>query len=489
MKRLFAILLTVALLLSTAVIGVSATTPTTNWAGQITDADKEWYGDGTATEFTISNAAELAYLATLVSEGTNAFAGKTITLDSNIDLTGYLWSPIGNNSEFFQGMFNGAGYTISGMTINNTTDGTNQQALFGVISGSTADFAVGVKNLKLTGCNVTDTANEKVALVVGQVYVASGNIPFVVENIYAEGTINANRSSGVRVGGIVGQILHKGTGGCVFRNIVCDVDITSTAVEKARVAGIAGNVNSQTTTTVEISDCLVIGTFKGTQVGVIGALFEGANEGNIVQNCVAISSTEKVAGSIKTNYTVKNCVLSKNVTDDIITKINAAYDNAWANMAALKTYEDATAVIQKAIKAYNTITLENGLFAVQTSAPASEAFNARFLAKVKSCEGKAVVGFTVTINGVSKDYNTTKVYESIIAENDLGLTDVVTVTNLNAAGFFAVSVKGLPANGTVTVTISTYSQETVGGDKTVIDNYTVTFTDGAFVSCVPVTQA
>ena len=48
--------------------------------------DAPWYASS-ETSFTISTAEELAQLAMLVNNG-NDFAGKTVTLGDNIDLTG-----------------------------------------------------------------------------------------------------------------------------------------------------------------------------------------------------------------------------------------------------------------------------------------------------------------------------------------------------------------------------------------------------------------
>ena len=57
-------------------------------------ADTSWYND-TSTEFTLKTAKELAGLASIVNEG-NQLSGKTIILDSDIDLSGRAWTPIGD---------------------------------------------------------------------------------------------------------------------------------------------------------------------------------------------------------------------------------------------------------------------------------------------------------------------------------------------------------------------------------------------------------
>ncbi len=544
MKRLFAILLTAALLLSTAVIGVSATTPEP-WDGT---TDITWYDAADPkTEYTLSTAKQFAGLAELSK--TVTFAGVTIKLGADIvlnDVSNFAnwgttapaneWQPISNvGGVFFQGMLDGQGHTISGMYSSSIT--TDKRGLIGVLSNTTENFVAGVKNLKLVNSYVKDSATDNVALIVGRLHSPNeGTHNFEFSNIYAKGSVSAGKSATMYVGGICGNITHKG-GTITFQNIISDVDVTCTMGDndKEGYAGgiVGGGLNTFTSnSTLEFKNCINVGdvNYTGTKKnpavgGMIGLAHSNAasNFTLNIDKCINLgnlTSPKKVGGIIcqftKADCTISNCYNGGTITGTskgVIVQtgtptdatncyspldggtyhktvsaadINAAFNNALTTAGALTDTTKAASAITNVIKAANAITLENGLFAVQTSTPASNAFNARFLAKVKSCEGKAAVGFTVTINGVSRDYNTPTVYESIIAENDLGLTDVVTVANLNAAGFFAVSVKGLPASGTVTVTISTYSQETVGGDKTVIDNYTVTFTDGAFVSCVPV---
>ena len=85
-------------------------------------ADTSWYDD-TSTEFTLKTAEELAGLASIVNEG-NQLSGKTIILDSDVDLSGRAWTPIGDaprvdySTEIaaFAGKFIGSGHTINGLS-------------------------------------------------------------------------------------------------------------------------------------------------------------------------------------------------------------------------------------------------------------------------------------------------------------------------------------------------------------------------------------
>ena len=100
----------------------------TLYYGTKDDFVSAWYGDGSATKYTIRSAEELANFAQLVNSE-NDFSGKTITLGKNIVLDGSDWTPIGTKDNPFKGTFNGRNgstyYTISGLNGD----------LFGVVNG------------------------------------------------------------------------------------------------------------------------------------------------------------------------------------------------------------------------------------------------------------------------------------------------------------------------------------------------------------------
>ncbi|MBR5791406.1 MAG: SipW-dependent-type signal peptide-containing protein, partial [Phascolarctobacterium sp.] len=121
------------------------------WQGGV---DYSWY-DEDATELTIGSAEQLAGFAALVN-GTaeslttfaanstpivDSFAGKTITLTSDIDLNGLAWTPIGNWDKAFEGNFDGNGHTIK--FTNTVYDGGNYMAAFRFEADAT------VKNLTI----------------------------------------------------------------------------------------------------------------------------------------------------------------------------------------------------------------------------------------------------------------------------------------------------------------------------------------------------
>ena len=132
-------------LATVAIIATMAAAQTSEiWNGEI---DTDWYDNSprNQTEFTITTAEELAGLAKLVKEGNN-FSGLTITLVANIMLndTTYLqdwennppknrWLVIGTSSNRFNGTFDGNGFIVGGVYIN---EGGYSSGLFAYISTS-----------------------------------------------------------------------------------------------------------------------------------------------------------------------------------------------------------------------------------------------------------------------------------------------------------------------------------------------------------------
>ena len=96
----------------------------------------------------ISSAEDLISFAALVNSGDD-FTGKTVSLNNDIDLSGYKWIPIGSPAHPFTGVFDGHGYTISGLSIEKV--GTENidlyVGLFGNILGAPNDEFAQVSDL------------------------------------------------------------------------------------------------------------------------------------------------------------------------------------------------------------------------------------------------------------------------------------------------------------------------------------------------------
>lgn len=118
-------------------------------------------------------------------------SGKYILMN-DIDLAGYDWTAVGTYDNPFVGEFNGNGYVISNLTINEPTK--SSQGLFGYCSSSLAAGDVIIENVGLENVNIVAQS------FVGGL-VARGSCD-KINNCYVEGTIKG----GNNVGGFCGEI-------------------------------------------------------------------------------------------------------------------------------------------------------------------------------------------------------------------------------------------------------------------------------------------
>ena len=163
----------------------------------------------------------------------NTFNGYTIKLSSDVDLTNVSWTPIGNSSKHFQGIFDGQNHVISNLTTTAPANADTEYAagLFGWVH-----YGGTVKNVKMTNVNVNSI--HYAGAVVGYIY-------GIVENCHVDGgTVTStvkNSDNGNSVGGIAGYVAEESlTSGSAVKD--CSVNgLTVTAYRD--VAGLVGTAN------------------------------------------------------------------------------------------------------------------------------------------------------------------------------------------------------------------------------------------------------
>lgn len=170
------------------------------WDGKI--AGKFAGGTGTESDpYQISNGAQLAYLAQQVNAGTN-YSGEYFKLTSDIRLNaddvptgGNEWTPIGKSDNSFNGIFDGAGHTISGLYVPDTT---GCPGLFGMGDDDTV-----IRDLIVVGTICAGESAKDAYVGVGGICAASYG---KVQNCGFYGTIKADDSvyDELPVGGIAG---------------------------------------------------------------------------------------------------------------------------------------------------------------------------------------------------------------------------------------------------------------------------------------------
>ena len=146
----------------------------------------KWY-DPNVNEFVLTTAGQLTYLAQLVNGGTD-FAGKTIRLGSDIEISKTWAAPIGTQFKSFKGTFDGEGHVVS------VKDSTTFGGLFGYNDGT-------IRNVIVTGIvDASSVAGPNVGGIAGTSRKTIQNCGFYgkFENIKGKTLCGvANASSGV----------------------------------------------------------------------------------------------------------------------------------------------------------------------------------------------------------------------------------------------------------------------------------------------------
>lgn len=236
--------------------------------------------------YTINNAKQLAWIADQVNTGVTLFAGKTIKLNANIDLSGKIWSAIGYDANVhFDGTFDFNGHSITNMITSGTyvkdtsvtgvkCVGANYVGLFGYTVNAT------IKSTRGTGAVGSDSDNSKVI----SLGAAGGVVGFAqntqisnVEN-YASITSTSstdNQEEKQGSAGIVGTIY------AVQDTIELDnlVNHGEVSVNQDYAGGIVGMVYGNTRTSVNITKSRNVGNISGKNR--VGGIVGGINIGGI----------------------------------------------------------------------------------------------------------------------------------------------------------------------------------------------------------------
>ena len=242
--------------------------------------------------YTVTSADGLMHIAELVNGGKSDI---NITLDTDIDLTGKDWTPIGTDYDnSYKGTFDGGGHTITGLTF---TTNDEYAGLFGWLNR-----AGSVKNVVMEGVQITSNQiyGGSIGGVVGSSY-------GTIENCSVSGSISGT----VYVGGVVGVQIGGSITGC---------SSSATVKGTVDVGGVAGQTNSGATLTA----CYATGNVTieiNPAKNIAGGSLVGMNAGSSLLACYATgnvtstgSSTGKVhiGGFLGNNYTTVTAGYWKN---------------------------------------------------------------------------------------------------------------------------------------------------------------------------------
>lgn len=308
--------------------------------------------DGT---YSISTAEELAKLATMTNNGLIG-VNTEFVLANNIDLSAYSsgggWTSIGNSTNKFCATFDGNGYTISNLYINNTS---SKGLFYSIVSGSE------IKNVRLADVNVCMSGSD--GCISGSV--GSGAI---ITNCSVDGGKYTRRNNGSTHGGITGGSsgtgvvsycyvnLDMATGGHSNGLIVgagsaehCYSTGTLTSTEAGGICGRGTATNCASSATIigtgaqaggivatyagDISGCYFCGSVSGA--GGIGGIAGWVSGRNKISNCY-------VAGTVAaTNNTITAAIMVSSCSYTVVLE-NCYYDSS--KTAGLPLYGSGTFV-------------------------------------------------------------------------------------------------------------------------------------------------
>lgn len=222
----------------------------------------------------LTNASELAYLASAVNSGSEEYKGKTIKLTKDIDLGSNKMTPIGSYAKTapFVGVFDGQGFTIKGGIFEDMTGDPSSAALFGYVKGGT------IKNLTIDG--IKAKSNHYAAGVVGLIHIPEAadtyNTISDVKVINADiRSVAVNNDGGNKVGGIYGYSAYN----IHLTNCTVEDSYIQGYREVGGLAGTIGNLNDHRTsfTGNTVKGCTIVQDlsmdYEATTPTTIGALY------------------------------------------------------------------------------------------------------------------------------------------------------------------------------------------------------------------------
>lgn len=279
----------------------------------------------------IYTAEDLAAFAYAVNTGVNSYENRTVTLHNDIDLSGKYWVPIGSESYPFKGTFNGNGYSIKYVSVNensikdgNGTTLPEYAGLFGYVDGGTiydlsilggevsGEYAGGLvaKAVNTEIYNITNRNNSLGVTASGGIVgeMTGGRIYNTINYARVESMSSETRiSSDVYVGGIIGNA----------ENVYLSFEDTSRVLLSNTNYGEIYTYNARTNYITNNLINIYIGGIIGRAENVV-SLNGATNEGNIsvTSNANGIY-VGGVVGYITSPFTGESISFSANLVEDV----------------------------------------------------------------------------------------------------------------------------------------------------------------------------
>ena len=259
-------------------------------------------GGTTGDPFQIDSLANLYWITQNPNTWDSVFV-QTADIDASSDsswASGQGFTPIGNNSSAFWGMYDGGGHTISGLYINRGS--TDYVAMFGEVQNGLNSFEV--SNVNLT--NVRITGGTTVGGLIGYILDAGP-----VSNCSVSGTVSGSGTVGGLVASLYGTVLSEsystatinfstGTGGglvglCWGSASIRKCYSTGSVNGAQNTGGLVGSLS----TSGNVSNSYTTGSVAGSsEVGGLVGYMEYASSINNSFSTGSVSGTSSVGGMV-----------------------------------------------------------------------------------------------------------------------------------------------------------------------------------------------
>jgi hypothetical protein len=239
-----------------------------------------------------------------------------LTNDIDVSTLPSNWVPIGNGlTTWFEGTFDGKGYTISNLTIDRNT---KYNGLFGAIRGTAK-----VYNVVMTGVDIT--GDDYSGAVAGHIVATATDEP-VIQKCTSAGSIKAHASaSAAYLGGLVGRA--EGITASSKKVYIYDSSTSCTVDENsALVTSAHGGFVGEAVQLATIKNCYATGNVTGgNDTAGIGGFIGGMSTGADISYCYAtgnvVNGESEAGGFVGYNNNasgtgiIEKCYSTGNVTN------------------------------------------------------------------------------------------------------------------------------------------------------------------------------
>ena len=269
--------------------------------GWADEAQNAHYAGGKGTKaapWIIETPEQLAYLAGDLAEGSIRYA----KLGADIDMTGIDWVPLNNVDPFNKFIdFDGAGHTISNLTVGETSSASFAGVLYGTIKDVTFDGAK------------IDAGGNKTGVVAGYVGTSANLYPCSLTGVTVKNSSVTGTSS---MGGVVAQVAVVTT--------ISDCHIQNSTVTGGTTNNVGGFMAYPDAAGARIENCTVAGVTVNSPNAIqyVGGFTGNINKAAVFENCqvkdvvINASSSKRVGGFVGQAGRHEGSVITKCVVEN-----------------------------------------------------------------------------------------------------------------------------------------------------------------------------